>query len=189
MVATKTARKAAKRGVEVVPKKTAVDMYKQAELEKTLWESRLEGMSDDQLASMVGLPTGVVSRTLGKMLQKVQTDAASISRAWALRQTMALWTEIYSVAAEEWLKTRDPRYAEVMRGALADIRKIWGVDAPQRAIHGHVVAGVIHTKLGGLSKDELEYLSQIFPTGGDDAGSYTDGSGIQELAGVCEDGD
>ena len=182
-------------GVEVKRVKDVVSLYRRAELEKLMWESRLDGMGDDEIASLVGLPTGRVRYSLTKMLTNVQTEGGLLSRAWAIRQTMVLWAEVYSIAAEEWLSTRDPRYAEVMRGALADIRKIWGVDAPQRIQHKHLTVGIVHTELGRMSKDELELLAKLFPEEQDqsaeglDAGEDSACSCIPELQGLLPSGD
>jgi len=171
-------------------------LYRRGHLEKVMWERRLEGLSDDEIASLVGLPAGEVRKSLERMLVRVQTDADVLARSWAIRQTMALWGEVYGVAAQEWLVTKDPRYAEVMRGALSDIRAIWGVDKAKRVLHAHAVAGVIHTDLGRLTKDELEMLSRIFPAGCEDGVALGLDSGegsvdvvVSGLPGVLPDGD
>jgi hypothetical protein len=173
-----------------------VSLYRRGHLEKVMWERRLDGLTDDQIASLVGLPCGEVRKTLEKMLVRVQTDGELLARSWAVKQTMALWTEVYQVAADEWLLTKDPRYAEVMRGALKDIRDIWGVDKAKRVLHAHAVAGVIHTDLGRFSKDELEMLARLFPAGegnpvppGLDAGEDSDGVVIPGLSELLSDGD
>jgi hypothetical protein len=176
-------------------------IYRRAELEKLMWESRLDGLTDDEIASLIGLPSGRVKSTLGRMLANLQNEAGVIAKSWAIRQTMALWAEIYTPAAQMWLETKDTRYAEVMRGALSDIRKIWGVDAPQRIQHKHLHAGVIHSDLGKCSREELELLARLFPdddvevcaddendgdsfTEGFDCGENQTGVGIPELQGL-----
>ncbi len=47
----------------------------------------------------------------------------------------------------------DPRYMEQMRKVLADLRKVWGVDAPQR-----VDVRASRTPLDALSETELEQM-------------------------------
>jgi len=181
------------------------NVYKRAAVEKLMWEARLENASDDEIASLVGLPIAGVRRSLTVMYNRVATEGAILARTWAVRQTMLLWTDVYEVAGAQWKLTKDPRYAAVMRGALADIRKIWGVDAPQRVMHAHIHTGVINTELGRCTIEELELLRRLCAgsdgecaidgeyssevASGGDVGVGPFGSGLPEVSGLLPVGD
>lgn len=166
------------------------NVYKRADVEKLMWESRLSSKTDDEIASLVGLPVSGVRRALTVMYNRVATEGGLLARAWAVRQTVCLWEDVYVVAGKEWTLTKDPRYAAVMRGALADIRKIWGVDAPQRVNHAHIHTGVINTELGRCSIAELELLQRLCGSGdgdvafGCDGGDGPFGVGVPALSGL-----
>ena len=137
--------------------------YLDADLDLVIWEHRLDGLSDSVIAGIVGIRSGRVRRSLERMLSTVHAESSMIAREWAVRETMCLWVEVYTVAALQWRECKDPRYAEVMRGALADIRRIWGVDAPQRLAVAHFDGGIVNSELVDLSKDQLEILAAMFP--------------------------
>jgi hypothetical protein len=146
----------------------ATDLYRRVELEKVLWSGRMDGLDESALAELVGLPGRDVAGIMESLLSRVQTDNAMMARVWAIRQTIALWAEVYSEAAIQWRGSHDPRYAEIMRGALKDIRDIWGVDSAKRlVVEGNVRVGVMHGVLGGLNAEELRMLEGIF--GGSEA--------------------
>ncbi|OYV99461.1 MAG: hypothetical protein B7Z62_00225 [Deltaproteobacteria bacterium 37-65-8] len=168
------------------------NVYKRAEVEKLMWEARLGDASDEEIASLVGLPVSGVRRALTVMYNRVATDGSLLARTWAVRQTMLLWSEVYEEAGRQWVLTKDPRYAAVMRGALADIRKIWGVDAPQRVNHAHIHTGVIHTELGRCTVEELELLRRLCGdgevAGGCDSGEDRFGDGLPPIPGLLPPG-
>jgi hypothetical protein len=161
-------------------------IFKRAETEVRMWDARMKDMSDVEISDLVGLSVGVVRSSLASMLRRISSEGNLIARSWAVRETVLLFQDIYSPAEVLWRESGDPRYAELMRGALSDIRKIWGVDAPQRVQTLSVHVGVMDSELGRLSVDELRMLRGMFPgdSGGCDGGVDPSGSGLPELPGL-----
>jgi len=96
---------------------------------------------------------------------------------------------LYMSAEKLWNESKDPRYAEQMRGALSDVRKIWGVEAPQRIALGaslNVKGGVLGGVLAGLDDRTLDALESIFV--GRDEGGGIDGEGVPPSEGLREVG-
>ena len=165
-----------------------VDLYRRAEVERRVARGILDGKDEAELCEMLGLPNREVNGIATKLAQRVQSDAVEIARIQAIKQTTAL-TALYMDAQKLWSETNDPRYAEQMRGALSDIRKIWGVDAPQRIALGgnlNVKGGVLGGILGGLDDRTLDFLESIFERGNGGGGS--DGEGLPSLEGLCQAG-
>lgn len=165
-----------------------VGLYRRAEIERQIARGILEGKDESEMCNILGMPSGDVNDILTKLADRAQREAVEIARLHAIRQTGQL-TVLYLDAEKKWTETGDPRYAEQMRGALADIRKIWGVDAPQRIALGgtlNVKGGVLGGILGGLDDRTLEMLEGIFE--GCNAGGSPDGEGLPSPAGLCETG-
>lgn len=163
-------------------------LYRRAEVEKRIARGILDGKDEDQLSDLLGMPRRDVVDIASRLAARVQAEGPEIARIHAIKQTGALQA-LYLSAQSEWEKTKDPRYAEQMRGALSDIRKIWGVEAPQRIALGAVVAGtggVLGGILGQLDDSALEMLAGIFERS--DTGPGVDGEGLPALEGLREVG-
>ena len=164
------------------------NLYRRAEVERRIARGIVDGRDEAELCDMLGLPSDDVTDIVNRLSVRVQAEAVEIARVQAIKQTGAL-TSLYMEAERRWRATGDPRYAEQMRGALADIRKIWGVDAPQRVALGgtlNVRGGVLGGILAGIDEGTLRLLSGIFE--GSDGGSGSDGAGVSEVKGLCEVG-
>jgi hypothetical protein len=161
-------------------------MYRRAEQERLVSRGVLDGHDESELSEMLGLPSRDVKGIMNRLAARAQAEGVEIARIHAIRQTGQL-VALYLRAETEWEATKDPRYAEQMRGCLSDIRKIWGVEAPQRIALGgtlNVKGGVLGGILGNLGDRELELLESIFE--GSNGGGRPDGAGIPALEGVCE---
>jgi hypothetical protein len=169
----------------------SLSIFRRAELERRIAAGISDGASEEELSELVGLPRRSVEGVIECLTARVQSEAGEIARIHAIRQTGQL-TALYSDALREWESTRDPRYAEIMRGVLADVRKIWGVEAPQRLLLGVgevSEGGVLGGILGRLSESELEVLDGIFRVGECDEGAGEDGACLPSSEGVCEVGE
>jgi hypothetical protein len=165
------------------------EMYRRAEVERRVSRGVLDGHDEGELSEMLGLPSRDVKGIMNRLAARAQAEGVEIARIHAIRQTGQL-VALYLRAETEWESTKDPRYAEQMRGCLSDIRKIWGVEAPQRIALGgalNVKGGVLGGILGSLGDRELELLESIFEGG--NGGGRADGAGIPALEGVCEAGE
>ena len=170
----------------VAGKGMAVDtgsLYRRAAVEKRIARGILDGKDESELSDLLGMPTRDVTDIVSRLARRVAQESPEIARIHAIKQTGMLQT-LYLEAQGEWVRTHDPRYAEQMRGALSDIRKIWGVEAPQRIALGAVVAGtggVLGGILGEVDDATLEMLAGIFERG--NAGAGSDGEGVPSLEG------
>ena len=154
------------------------DLYRRADIERRIARGVMDGLTEKELAEVIGLPSREVGSIVGLLTARIQGEANEIARIHAIKQTGQL-SALYLSAEEEWDKTKDPRYAEQMRGSLSDIRKIWGVEAPQRIALGgslNMKGGVLGGILGGLDDRTLNALADIFD--GSNAGAGTDGEGV-----------
>lgn len=166
----------------------ATNLYRRAEVERRIARGILDGRDESELCELLGLPGRDVKGIVNRLAQRVQNESAEIARIHAIKQTGALMA-LYLDAEKQWQETKDPRYAEQMRGSLSDIRKIWGVDAPQRIALGgslNVSGGVLGGVLGGLDDRTLDFLDRLLEGG--NPGTGQDGEGIPSLEGLCEVG-
>jgi len=163
-------------------------LYRRAEVERRIARGILDGKDEKELCDLLGLPRRDVNDVVTRLADRVQSDSVEIARIHAIKQTGML-TALYMDSEKQWQKTNDPRYAEVMRGALADTRKIWGVEAPQRIALGgtlNVKRGVLGGILGNLDDRALEALDAVFTEC--DSGRSDDGESLPSLEGPCETG-
>lgn len=162
--------------------------YKRAEAEKRAARFIMDGKDEAEISELLGLPNREVTGIVEKLAERVQGEAVQIAKIHAIKQTAGLMS-LYMEAQVQWDRTKDPRYAEVMRGVLSDVRKIWGVDAPQRIALGgslNISGGILGGILGGLDDRTLDALEGLFE--GRDIGSGEDGEGLPSLEGLCETG-
>ncbi|HUV04655.1 MAG TPA: hypothetical protein VMX94_06060 [Armatimonadota bacterium] len=162
------------------------NLYRRGEVEKRIARGVLDGKDESELSDLLGMPKRDVTDIVSRLARRVAQESPEIARIHAIKQTGMLQA-LYLEAQTEWGKTHDPRYAEQMRGALSDIRKIWGVEAPQRIALGAVVAGtggVLGGILGDVDDATLEMLAGIFERG--NAGAGADGEGVPALEGNGE---
>jgi len=160
-----------------------------SELERQMALGRVEGLSNAALGEILGLSRHDVCDALYSLIRRVRRESADMVRSIGIGQTVSL-TQLYRELYDEWVRCKDPRYAESMRGCLADIRKIWGVDSP-RAVNVDMVVGgkggVLGGVLGRLSEGELSQLECILESG--DSGSEhvgcDDGEGLSSSEGLC----
>ncbi len=166
---------------EVYQGKKAIDtvsLYRRAAIERQLSLGATDGLTESELAELVGLPGGEVRGIMESLLHRVQQDSVAISRTWAIRQTAELWG-LYLRNEEQFKETNDPRYSAEARGCLEAIRKIWGVESPQRmqiAQYIKVDRGVMGGILGSLSDEELTVIEGIFRR--NNLGTGSDGEGL-----------
>lgn len=164
------------------------DLFRRAEVEKRIARGILDGKDELELSDLLGMPRRDVVDIVSRLAARVQAEGPEIARIHAIKQTGMLQA-LYLEAQIQWSESHDPRYAEQMRGALSDIRKIWGVEAPQRIALGAVVAGtggVLGGILGDVDDSTLEMLAGLFERG--DVGAGSDGEGIPSLEGHGEVG-
>jgi hypothetical protein len=162
------------------------ELYRRAEAEKRAARFVMDGKDEREISELLGLTDRNVVGILEKLCARVQSESVEIAKVHAIKQTTALMG-LYLEAQEMWTKTKDPRYAQEMRGALGDVRKIWGVDAPQRIALGgslNVSGGILGGILGGLDDRTLDALEGLFE--GRDEGTSVDGEGLPALEGLCE---
>ena len=164
------------------------DLFRRAEVEKRIARGVLDGKDEVELSDLLGMPRRDVVDIVSRLAARVQAEGPEIARIHAIKQTGMLQA-LYLEAQTQWVGTHDPRYAEQMRGALSDIRKIWGVEAPQRIALGAVIAGtggVLGGILGEVDDDTLEMLAGLFERC--DVGAGVDGEGLPAFEGHGEVG-
>lgn len=164
-----------------------IEIYRRADAERAIARGVLDGMSEDALAASLGLSVNGVVSVLNKLSRRVVAESGDLARGLAIKQSICL-EQLYLSAESMWNETKDPRYATEMRGAMADIRKIWGVDAVQRVSLTATVTntGVMGGILGGLDERSLGFLEQVL--GGCESGAGADGEGVPALEGLREAG-
>ena len=130
--------------------------------EARVLESLLEGRTQHQIAEVLGISQPAVSKIARRVEQRLFTDLAYEATRQRARQTLRLEhiygqaMQAWQDSKQEGLRRRqrktehdggtgstvaelisenrhgDPRYLDEARKALADLRKVWGVDAPER---------------------------------------------------------
>ncbi len=167
----------------------ATSLYRRAEVERRIARGILDGRDEVELCDLLGLPTGDIRDIVNRLAERVKVESVEIARIQAIKQTGALMS-LYLSAQVQGELMKDPRYAEQMRGALRDIRDIWGVDAAKRVNLGgtlNVKGGVLGGILGGLDDRTLDFLESLFAGG--NGGASPDGEGIPSLEGLREVGE
>jgi hypothetical protein len=124
-------------------------------------QQMLEGRSQHQIAAALGISQPAVSKILRRVEERLLADVAWKVERQRARHTVRL-EFIYGEALHAWQASKletlrrrqrkteggtggatiaeivsenrdgDPRYLDEARKALADLRKLWGVDAPER---------------------------------------------------------
>jgi predicted transcriptional regulator len=125
-------------------------------------EQILEGRTQHQIAASVGISQPAVSKIVRRLEERLLADLSQKAERHRARQTLRLehlygqameaWKESKteglrrrqrkterddgggSTTAELMAENRqgDPRYLDEARKALGDLRKLWGIDAPER---------------------------------------------------------
>lgn len=101
------------------------------ERERRAWEMRQRGWTITRIADALGIDVSTVSR----MLRRVDTRYLETMReavALLKSEQSSRLEYLYSQAIAAWERTGDSRMLEQARQALADIRRVWGVDAPTK---------------------------------------------------------
>lgn len=129
------------------------------ENERRAWELRTRGWTQDRIARELKLTQAGVSLILKRVVKRVLKDLGDdivarkveqearlehvvdeMMQAWERSKPVEVGAEGETVIVPANAQNRnpegDPRFIEQYRNALADIRKIWGVDAPTKLEHG-----------------------------------------------------
>lgn len=129
--------------------------------EAQVLEQVLEGRTQQQIADALGISQPAVSKIVRRIEDRLLADLAVKAERQRARQTLRL-DYIYGQAIHAWQESKqegvrrrqrktehdggastvaelvsenrhgNPQYLEQARKALADVRKMWGVDAPAR---------------------------------------------------------
>lgn len=167
----------------------SVQGYMDAVLESKMALGRVDGLSNDEIARALGLEVDDVGSALYNLTKRVRRFSEEMARNLAVRQTVQL-TGLFSEIYDQWSKTHDPRYGELLRGCLADVRKIWGVESPKRVdLSGDIggKGGVLGGILGLLGDGDLAALESVFVSAGvvgSDSGGSGDGEGLSSSEGL-----
>jgi predicted transcriptional regulator len=147
--------------------------------ERRALELAVQGSSQHQIASDLGISQAAVSKLLTRVEARVLRDLAETLERQKARHTLRL-EHLYSEAMRAWTDSQadatrrrqrksrggrgeatvaeivtenqhgDPRYLDEARKMLADLRKLWGLDAPQK-----VDLRAARNPYGDLSEDAL----------------------------------
>lgn len=112
------------------------------------WSLRCQGRTHQQIADDLGVTRQAVAKMLERESDRYLKECgADVARHKAAQD--AILNETLSALLESWRSSLpapggppasphsrnpwgDPRYVEQARGVLADLRKLWGLDAPVR---------------------------------------------------------
>ncbi len=141
-------------------------------------ELTILGRTQHQIAGELGVSQAAVSKILRRVEERLVQDLAPMVDRLRVRHTLRL-DHVYGEAMTAWIDSKtdavrrrqrksdgsgtgttvaelvsenrhgDPRYLDVARKALADLREVWGVNAPER------LAVTATSPMSGLSDDEL----------------------------------
>lgn len=112
------------------------------EREQRAWSLTLRGRTQDEVARELGISQPTVSKILARVEARVSADLASDAQNHRLRQSARL-EYLYREAVDAWEFSKptasvprhtaavgDRRFLAEARSLLADLRRLWGLDAP-----------------------------------------------------------
>jgi hypothetical protein len=115
-------------------------------------------MTQGRIAEVLGVHRMTVSRSLGKHNRKAWARLEKRTASEKAKQVEQLrWAA--EQAAEAWARQFDPALLGQLRGALTDIRKVAGLDAPEKKAPGDQ-APPAHD-LGGVASMVVEMVERM----------------------------
>lgn len=110
-----------------------------AEHERRAWALRQRGWTQERIAEELKLTQRGVGVILARLSKRYLASLGNDVNRHRAQQTTRL-EHILDEAMQAWERSRDaegsdgavPAFLDQARGALADLRKLWGLDAPKR---------------------------------------------------------
>ena len=124
------------------------------EWERRAWELRQQGWTQGRIAVALGVDSSAVCRILARLRERYLRELTRKISRYKAEQTAQL-EHLYDRALQAFEMSQlpevlggsarpgDHRFLEQARSVLADIRKIWGLDAPTQLEHAGAGGGPI----------------------------------------------
>lgn len=110
---------------------------RRAEIEREAWRIRMEqGLEHDEIGALLGVHGSTITRALHRREAKLEKEFVSLAASVKLEHTERL-NGIARRALEQFeVLADDPRAHNLLgqaRGAMLEIRRMWGLEAPAKA--------------------------------------------------------
>jgi predicted transcriptional regulator len=100
------------------------------EREKQALKYLLQGWTETKIAEKLKISQPAVSKILARIRARTLEDVDALQEQIRADHTLMLANQ-YAEAMAGWAKTKDAKFLTEARSTLADLRKLWGVDAPE----------------------------------------------------------